>query len=769
MKSRSLLFGLLLVAASSRADEVMPAWKAIGDDASANAVVRRGAGQSPVRYGDLTRKGSVELPADGPRPRVEWDFKLPCDLSQARGVSFDFRCDDVSGLKGAAFYFKSGGGWYSTSLMIDEEGEWQHVEILKSKVRGVEGNPGGWDKVELFRLALDRGADRKATQAAIADFAVIPQPGEGEIKVAVVQGAWASRQKGAESGAILSYAAQLSSELTRIGVANAIFADETLTEANLRGVKVVALAYNPSLPPSALKVLEAFVARGGRLFVCYSLPQGVSRLIGVRAAAYYRSGQQGDPPIGGLLRSGAGLDGQPAFAPQDSGNSSVPALLGEGEVVATWADALKRPLAGKPALLRTPTGVYMSHVWRPDPRKEKRQLLCAICAALAPELKADFAAAEAARAKLDAEVRAFVKSVPGKAGERRLAWCHNARGLAGHEHDWEYSVRVLKESGFTDLIVNLSWGDRAFYASKVLEVDPSVGTDGDALEQCLAACRKYGVKCHAWKVCYNTGGRIDRERAKRFAEEGRFVKLFSAKSANAWSHTFCPSHPENMKREAKAMVELAGKGGGRHPLRLHPLHERRLLLLRRLPDAVREGVRRRRRELAGGRAEGSGAGEEVDGVARREHHEGGEGGRRARPQAASGRGNLRRGARERPRRLRRRRAGLGRLGEERLGRLPLSDGLHAVDDVLPQDLPRAAGGARRCEGEALSRHRSQLLGAGRHGAAADGQAHPGAAEGRSGGLQRLQLRRPSRAGLPDSDDGPSCERRRAGIAVGVLI
>ena len=560
MKSCSLLFGLLLLVASSRADEVLPAWKAIGDDASANAVVRRGAGQPPVRYGDLTRKGSVELPADGPRPRVEWDFKLPCDLSQARGVSFDFRCDDVSGLKGAAFYFKSGGGWYSASLMIDEEGEWQHVEILKSKVRGVEGNPGGWDKVELFRLALDRGADRKATQAAIADFAVIPQPGEGEIKVAVVQGAWASRQKGAESGAILSYAAQLSSELTRIGVANAIFADETLTEANLRGVKVVALAYNPSLPPSALKVLEAFVARGGRLFVCYSLPQGVSRLIGVRAAAYYRSGQQGDPPIGGLLRSGAGLDGQPAFAPQDSGNSSVPALLGEGEVVATWADALKRPLAGKPALLRTPTGVYMSHVWRPDPRKEKRQLLCAICAALAPELKADFAAAEAARAKLDAEVRAFVKSVPGKAGERRLAWCHNARGLAGHEHDWEYSVRVLKESGFTDLIVNLSWGDRAFYASKVLEVDPSVGTDSDALEQCLAACRKYGVKCHAWKVCYNTGGRIDRERAKRFAEEGRFVKLFSAKSANAWSHTFCPSHPENMKREAKAMVELAEKG-----------------------------------------------------------------------------------------------------------------------------------------------------------------------------------------------------------------
>lgn len=325
---------------------LMPMWSAIGDDASANSCIVCGPGQPPVRYGDLTRKGSVELPVDGPNASVRWDFLLPCDLSNAKGVEFDIRCDDVSGFNGAMFYFKSGNGWYTRGIIMDEEGKWCHVRMLRSGC-GTEGEPGGWDAIKSMRINFFRNDDRKSTTAAVADFSIIP-----------------------------------------------------MTE-------------------SVAKV-------------------------------------------------------------------------------------------------------------------------------------------EIDRARVDAEAREFVKSVPGKKGERRLVWCHNARGLPGH--DWDGSVRFLKEHGFTDLIANLTWADRAYYASNILPVHPSVTTAGDALEQCLAACHKWGVKCHAWRVCYKIGRYINKERAARFAAEGRLVKMFDAKSENPWGYTFCPSHPDNVRLEVSAMEELAAKG-----------------------------------------------------------------------------------------------------------------------------------------------------------------------------------------------------------------
>ena len=339
-------FSLALLVSMPLTAGVMPGWEAIGDDASANACIVRGSGQPPVKYGDLIRKGSVELPVDGPRADVAWNFMLPCDLSNAKGVEFDIRCDDITGLKDAMFYFKSGEGWYYQDFAIDEDGKWSHVRILRSMC-GKEGRPGGWDAVECMRIRFSRGEASKTTTAAVADFSVIAE-------------------------------------------------DESAANAEID------------------------------------------------------------------------------------------------------------------------------------------------------------------RERVEAEVREFVKSVPGKKGERRLVWCHSARGLRGH--DWDGSVRFLKEHGFTDLIANLVWADRAYYASDVLPVDPSVATKGDALEQCLAACRKWGVKCHVWRVCYNLRWNADKDRVARFAAEGRLVKPFNAKSESPWGSAFCPSHPENIRLEVSAMEELAAKG-----------------------------------------------------------------------------------------------------------------------------------------------------------------------------------------------------------------
>ena len=148
---------------------------------------------------------------------------------------------------------------------------------------------------------------------------------------------------------------------------------------------------------------------------------------------------------------------------------------------------------------------------------------------------------------------------PSKAGEHRAFWCHSARGLGGgHTHTWDSTIRFLKEMGFNAVLPNLCWGGVAFYDSKVLPVSPDVATRGDALKECLAACRAHGVKCHVWKVCWKMGRtRTAQAFADRMAAESRVQKSFNGAEDRLW---LCPSHPDNQKLEIDAMCELARMG-----------------------------------------------------------------------------------------------------------------------------------------------------------------------------------------------------------------
>ena len=145
-----------------------------------------------------------------------------------------------------------------------------------------------------------------------------------------------------------------------------------------------------------------------------------------------------------------------------------------------------------------------------------------------------------------------------RSGERRLAWCHRAWGLS-EKKTWDDTIRSLKESGFTDVLPNMCRPGGAYYESKVLPVMPYVAEHGDQLEACLAACRKYGVKCHVWNVCWNIGkqsfkyvpGFVEKMRS-----EGRLAMTNAGKEMN-W---LCPSHPANRQAEIDSMLELAAKG-----------------------------------------------------------------------------------------------------------------------------------------------------------------------------------------------------------------
>jgi uncharacterized lipoprotein YddW (UPF0748 family) len=123
--------------------------------------------------------------------------------------------------------------------------------------------------------------------------------------------------------------------------------------------------------------------------------------------------------------------------------------------------------------------------------------------------------------------------------------------------DWDQSIKLLAENGFTDIQPNMLWGGLAYYPSAVLPVarEAAPGAKGDQIAQCLAACRKYGVRCHVWKVNWNLGWNAPKDFVERMRKDGRLQVDVGGKGVD-W---LCPSHPDNRKLEIDSMVEVATK------------------------------------------------------------------------------------------------------------------------------------------------------------------------------------------------------------------
>ena len=158
-------------------------------------------------------------------------------------------------------------------------------------------------------------------------------------------------------------------------------------------------------------------------------------------------------------------------------------------------------------------------------------------------------------ASLNAAALDRLAATPARPGERRLVWAHNPNGL--RDVGWGPAVRMLAENGYTDLIANLANGPSSAYPSKVLM--PSARVAGkDRFAECLAACRKFGVKFHVWNVCWGGGWDLTTEEKTRFEGERRYqVSSSGEQSGRGW---MCPSHPLTRQMLVDSMLELAEKG-----------------------------------------------------------------------------------------------------------------------------------------------------------------------------------------------------------------
>ncbi len=563
------------------------------------------AGSKPVSVGEIDGRRALTMPCNfrGTQiDRASWDRKVKLDMTACRGMRFLLRCSKPSAIGRFTMYFRSGGGWYNCGFEASTLGKWAVVRIHKRNAR-IEGKPDGWGNVDTIRISAWRGGNAD-TEFAIAALGLFGTGG----RIAVVRGDSAAGQ----ARDARKYAGIIERFLDRLDLPYMMIADKDVRPERLKGIKLVILPYNPAMGEKVTGVLAAYMKGGGKLIACYVMPKRLQEAGGIRLGRHVREKYKGYFASINIRSSGLPLPGMPGAVKQASWNVCEASPIKGRSHVAAWWYTDKNEYTRLPAVVASNNCVYLSHVLLGDDPENKQRLLLAMAGHLVPELWDEAARGriaqigrfepydgyEAARrgisALAGADKRAgaalaraaalhkqaqssqakgkFVESViaAGKArlamidahclaqkplkGEHRAFWCHSAFGVAGMS--WDQAAKRLADNGFTAILPNMLWAGSAFYKSDVLPVAPEVAEKGDQIALCLAACKKYGLACHVWKVNFRLGRGTPKGFAARMKAAGRMQVDYHGKGIALW---LCPSHPDNQKLEIDSMIEVARK------------------------------------------------------------------------------------------------------------------------------------------------------------------------------------------------------------------
>jgi uncharacterized lipoprotein YddW (UPF0748 family) len=429
--------------------------------------------------------------------------------------------------------------------------------------------------------------------------------------VALVQGT-SSMPNEAERRYGVSVTERLSRWLAEIPIPHTTLTDDTLTTERLKHVSVLILGYNPTPTPKTLATLKRYIDRGGKLIVFYSASPPLADMMGVRLGEY--RGAKGKKCWIGMQFMAQDRSAFPDRIHQQSRSiRPVFPVARSTKITAVWNNERGKS-SGLPAVVSSPHGTWITHVLLDDgdaPNKKKLLLACVgkhlpeiwrtvatqavktcgsignynspatawrdihaqITAPQAPasarqhyrRATAHYQAAKDAilqnrfqdTVQLCQEANAAltdavaVSQLP-RANEIRGVWDHSGLGL--YPGDWNRTCRQLREAGITDLYVNLLWAGKAHYASKIVPRSRTYADYGDQAAACVKAGRRYGIRIHAWKVCWNLAGA-----SPAFLAELKKAGRLQVSEKGETVPWLCPSRADNVQYEVGAIREFVSR------------------------------------------------------------------------------------------------------------------------------------------------------------------------------------------------------------------
>lgn len=397
--------------------------------------------------------------------------------------------------------------------------------------------------------------------------------------------------------------------LRRAGVPFRVLTDEDVRGGRLGEHAVAVFPFTYAMDLSEQLAVVNYLRGGGKAIICDRMPAGVARVLGVRIR-----GAEFDIPANRYDRCvlvPPGIEGAPEWFTQHSWHVHLAEPHGHGaRVLYRWHDAQHNPTGGA-AVILSERGAYVSHVLTRSDRAAKSQLLAALIAHFVPDVwpraaeraladvgrvgradsiaalrglvataqaddrakdadeildEAEETVARADRALSRGEfaaavelagighrlaTEAYVRTIPTRDSELRGVWLANPRGVAAW--GWDRTIRHLSRMGFNAVFPIMAWGGEIAYGGEYLPLAAAAGGE-DQLAACLAACKKYGVECHVWKINFNLG-RCHPEIMAKFKAQDRLQRDRHGKQVR-W---LCPTDPRNINLERTIMIEMLRK------------------------------------------------------------------------------------------------------------------------------------------------------------------------------------------------------------------
>lgn len=558
---------------------------------------------SPVAFPAPTSGMILNLPFRSPDiDRVYWDRKGTWDFSAADTFLLDLSCERPEAMRTFMVYFKSGDGWYVWGRPLTSAGR-QTVHMMKSDF-SIEGKPAGWDKIEMIRLS-------PWSSARINTSIILHQFWAQSTSILLVQGTLSVPEK-AERTVAQRMTQRLSQWMKDVNLPHRIITDEKLTSEALERSRIVILGYNPQLPTAQRNLLDTFMEKGGQVMVFYSSDAQLANLMGFRLGTYM-VGNGAASRWTAMAFLDAAASRMPERVYQSSWNIRPAFPTSETARVLAWWEDTEGNRTAEPAWVKSPKGMWCSHIMLPGDDANKRMMLAGLLAQLDPDLWTGLAqyaiqtggrvgpfgswsaASEGLRAaarSADDEKRVYALldratethrtmmqnfnagkfpetldayrtlqalvtesyariQKPVK-GELRGIWDHNGTGL--YPGDWERTAKLAAETGMNALFINVMWGGAAHYESNVLPRSNTYRLYGDQIEQCLKAARKYGLQVHVWVVCWSLTGAPD-DFVQRMRASDRLIKDGQGNEM-PWLN---PAHPENVALLINALKEVADR------------------------------------------------------------------------------------------------------------------------------------------------------------------------------------------------------------------
>ncbi len=566
---------------------------------AAQAVWKAQWGTSTVDVTTDQRKAvlRVGVPADQKEAtqRLTLDRDLKKNLSGLNQFQIDIKLLDSPSGERLSLYFRSGEGWYSASANVNST-EWTQLNFSKKDFRQ-EGKPAGWDKIDGIRLSLWKGANNTPK------FLLRNLSAKSSLVAIIVPD-----EQNDQTETSFQVAEVFESFLATVNITADRITESSLQAGGLGKRKLAILPHNPTINSQACEVLNRFMNKGGKLFVCYRIPSAISMTFGIKQGTYYRP-EKNEPQFAAIHFEKNRVDGLPEIVKQNSWNITTGEPVGHhAKTIAYWFDETGKN-TNKPAMTQSDRGIYFSHIPTRDDLENKTAMIVALLGYLEPRLWKEIvlhsleqskqigdcqneqelhqriretrgasglkelkdAERELAKispllkskqgAKALAAVRrfrkireeAFLKGVPSKPIEARAFWEH--AGTGAYAGDWERSMKELSEAGINMILPNMLWGDAAHYASDVLPRSATYEKYGDQIKQCLAAAKKYDIEVHVWKVNFRCSHYGTKEFLDRMRKEGR-LQVDIDGVEQPWLN---PAHPKNRELEMKAMLEVVRK------------------------------------------------------------------------------------------------------------------------------------------------------------------------------------------------------------------